>query len=86
VLTAAEIKDNPAALDVYTSHQNMRATLVDAYKQQTGQVPAQLTGKATAATTATSTASLTTAKANTVKATTTKTQTTTTTTNTQTKK
>jgi hypothetical protein len=86
VLTAAEIKDNPAALDVYTSHQNMHATLVDAYKHQTGQVPAQLTGKATVATTAALAASLTTAKANTVKATTTKTQTTTTTTNTQTKK
>ncbi len=37
VLDAAEIKNNPGARSVCLNHQNMRATMVDAYKLQTGQ-------------------------------------------------
>ena len=41
VLDAAEINNNPGARDVCLSHQNVRATLVDAYKLQTGQANPQ---------------------------------------------
>jgi hypothetical protein len=37
VLDAAEINNNPGAKGVFMSHQNVQATLVDAYKVQTGQ-------------------------------------------------
>jgi hypothetical protein len=37
VLDAAEINSNPGARNVYSSHQNTQASLVDAYKHQTGQ-------------------------------------------------
>jgi hypothetical protein len=37
VLDAAEINSNPGARNVYSSHQNTQASLVDAYKNQTGQ-------------------------------------------------
>ena len=37
VLDAAEINNNPSAKGVCMSHQNVQATLVDAYKVQTGQ-------------------------------------------------
>ena len=37
VLDAAEINSNPGARNVYSSHQNTQASLVDAYKLQTGQ-------------------------------------------------
>lgn len=37
VLDATEINNNPGASNVCLSHQNTRATLVDAYKLQTGQ-------------------------------------------------
>jgi hypothetical protein len=37
VLDAAEISNNPGAKSVYVSHQNVQATLVDAYKAQIGQ-------------------------------------------------
>ena len=41
VLDAAEINNNPGARDVCLSHQSVRATLVDAYKLQTGQANPQ---------------------------------------------
>lgn len=37
VLNASEISDNPGGKSVCLSHQNMQATLVEAYKVQTGQ-------------------------------------------------
>jgi hypothetical protein len=37
VLDAAEIANNPGARGVYSSHQNVQVTLVEAYKLQTGQ-------------------------------------------------
>jgi hypothetical protein len=37
VLDAAEINNNPGAKSICVSHQNVQATLVDAYKVQTGQ-------------------------------------------------
>jgi hypothetical protein len=37
VLDAAEVNNSLGARNVYLNHQNTRATLVDAYKQQTGQ-------------------------------------------------
>ena len=39
VLDATEINNNPGAKSVCLSHQNVQATLVDAYKLQTGQAP-----------------------------------------------
>jgi hypothetical protein len=41
VLDATEINNNPGARDVCLSHQSVRATLVDAYKLQTGQANPQ---------------------------------------------
>jgi hypothetical protein len=40
VLDLAEIKNNTAARNVCINHQNVRSTLVDAYRQQTGQASA----------------------------------------------
>jgi hypothetical protein len=37
VLDAAEVNNNPGARNVYSSHQNTQASLVDAYELQTGQ-------------------------------------------------
>ncbi len=37
VLDASEVNGNPGAQSVFSSHQGVRATLVDAYKLQTGQ-------------------------------------------------
>jgi hypothetical protein len=37
VLESAEVTDNPGAKSVCSNHQSIRATLVDAYKLQTGQ-------------------------------------------------
>ncbi len=37
VLDASEVNNNPGARNVYSSHQNTQASLVDAYKLQTGQ-------------------------------------------------
>jgi len=61
VLTAAEITNNPGAQKVLVSHENMRTTLVDAYKVQTGQAPliagsdnSKLAGSVTAASAGTS--------------------------------
>jgi hypothetical protein len=39
VLDATEINSNPGARNIFTSHQNTRASLVEGYKQQTGQAP-----------------------------------------------
>jgi len=44
VLDATEINNNPGARAVCLNHQNMSATLVDAYKLQTGQVNLQAAG------------------------------------------
>jgi hypothetical protein len=41
VLGVAEIGNNPGARDVCLSHENVRVTLVDAYKLQTGQASLQ---------------------------------------------
>ncbi len=39
VLDASEINNNPGARSVFSNHQNTQASLVDAYKLQTGQAP-----------------------------------------------
>ncbi len=39
VLDAAEVNNNPGARNVSSNHQNTQASLVDAYKLQTGQAP-----------------------------------------------
>jgi hypothetical protein len=44
VLDATEINSNPGARNVYSSHQNVQTTLVDAYKLRTGQADVQVTG------------------------------------------
>ena len=44
VLDATEINSNPGARNVYSSHQNVKTTLVDAYKLQTGQANVQVAG------------------------------------------
>jgi hypothetical protein len=41
VLGVAEIGNNPGARDVCLSHENVRVTLVDAYKLQTAQAGPQ---------------------------------------------
>ena len=58
VLDAQEVNNNAGARSIYSSHKGERATLVEAYKSQTGQVPdikvtgasSALSPKATAAT------------------------------------
>jgi hypothetical protein len=42
VLDATEINSNPGARNVFSSHQNVQTTLVDAYKLQTGQANVQV--------------------------------------------
>ena len=44
VLDATEINSNPGARNVYSSHQNVKTTLVDVYKLQTGQANVQVAG------------------------------------------
>jgi hypothetical protein len=47
VLDASEINNNPGARSVFSNHQNTQASLVDAYKLQTGQAPLGGIGAAT---------------------------------------